>query len=439
MKLPGYAIFLAVILVAWAHAANAQKARVTIATVNNADMIIMQRLSKKFEAANPEIKLDWVVLEENVLRQRVTTDIATGGGQFDIMTIGTYEVPIWGKQGWLTPLDKLPKDYDVDDLLKPVRDGLSYKGRLYAVPFYAESSMTFYRTDLFKKAGLKMPARPTYAQIAKFAATVHDPAKKIYGICLRGKPGWGENMAFVTTLVNAFGGQWFDMKWNTTIDTPEWRKAIGFYVDILSKYGPPGASSNGFNENLTLFANGNCAMWIDATVAAGILFNPKTSKVSGDVGFAQAPSAVTAKGTNFLWSWALAIPSSSRVKDAARKFMLWATSKEYVRLVGAEEGWVAVPPGTRVSTYKNPNYIAAAPFADFVFKAIESADPTDATLKPVPYQGRQFVGIPEFQGIGTQVGQTIAGALVGKTTVAGALAAAQSSTERTMRRAGYRK
>lgn len=439
MKLPGYTIFLALILVAWAPAANAQKARVTIATVNNADMIIMQRLSKKFEAANPAIELDWVVLEENVLRQRVTTDIATGGGQFDIMTIGIYEVPIWGKQGWLTPLDKLPKGYDVDDLLKPVRDGLSYKGKLYALPFYAESSMTFYRTDLFRKAGLKMPERPTYAQIAKFAATVHDPANKIYGICLRGKPGWGENMAFVTTLVNAFGGRWFDMKWNTTIDTPEWRKAIGFYVDILGKYGPPGASSNGFNENLTLFANGNCAMWIDATVAAGILFNPKTSKVSGAVGFAQAPSAVTSKGTNFLWSWALAIPSSSRVKDAARKFMLWATSKEYVRLVGGEEGWVAVPPGTRVSTYKNPNYIKAAPFADFVFKAIESADPTDATLKPVPYQGRQFVGIPEFQGIGTQVGQTIAGALVGKTSVAQALAAAQSSTERTMRRAGYMK
>ncbi len=439
MKSLRFAFAFAAALAVSTAVAEAQQTKVTIATVNNPDMIIMQRLSKKFEAENPGVKLDWVVLEENVLRQRVTTDIATGGGQFDILTIGIYEVPIWGKQGWLTPLDALPKSYDVNDLLKPVRDGLSYKGRLYAVPFYAESSMTFYRTDLFKKAGLRMPERPTYAQIAKFAAAVHDPANKIYGICLRGKPGWGENMAFVTTLVNAFGGRWFDMKWNTTLDTPEWRKAIRFYVDILTRYGPPGASSNGFNENLTLFASGNCAMWIDATVAAGILFNPKTSKVSGAVGFAQAPSAVTSKGTNFLWSWALAIPSSSKVKDAARKFVTWATSKEYVRLVGAEDGWVAVPPGTRVSTYKNPNYIAAAPFADFVFKAIESADPTDATLKPVPYQGRQFVGIPEFQGIGTQVGQAIAGALTGKTSVAQALGAAQSATERTMRRAGYKK
>ena len=439
MKLLRLAFTFAVALTVLTAVAQAQQTKVTIATVNNPDMIIMQRLSKKFEAENPGVKLDWVVLEENVLRQRVTTDIAVGGGQFDILTIGIYEVPIWAKQGWLVPLEKLPKGYDVDDLLKPVRDGLSYKGKLYALPFYAESSMTFYRTDLFKKAGLKMPKRPTYAEIARFAAAIHDPDNKIYGVCLRGKPGWGENMAFVTTLVNAFGGRWFDMQWKTTIDTPEWRKAINFYVELLTKYGPPGATGNGFNENLTLFASGNCGMWVDATVAAGILFNPKTSRVSDSVGFAQAPYDKTSKGSSFLWSWSLAIPSSSKVKDAARKFMLWATSKEYVALVGERDGWVAVPPGTRVSTYKNPKYIEAAPFAGFVLKAIESADPTDNTLEPTPYTGRQFVGIPEFQGIGTQVGQTIAGALAGRMSVARALAAAQSATERTMRQAGYRK
>lgn len=439
MKLLRFASTFAVALAVFTAVAQAQQTRVTIATVNNPDMIIMQRLSKTFEAENRDIRLDWVVLEENVLRQRVTTDIAVGGGQFDILTIGTYEVPIWAEQGWLVPLEKLPEDYDAGDVVKPVRDGLSYQGKLYALPFYGESSMTFYRTDLFKKAGLEMPERPTYAEIAGFAAAIHDPNNKIYGICLRGKPGWGENMAFVTTLVNAFGGRWFDMQWNTTIDTPAWHEAINFYVELLTKYGPPGASSNGFNENLTLFSGGNCGMWVDATVAAGMIFNPKESMVSDKVGFAQAPIAKTRKGSNWLWSWALAIPSSSKVKDAARKFMLWATSKEYVALVGAREGWVAVPPGTRVSTYKNPKYVEAAPFAKFVLRAIESADPTDSTLEPSPYTGVQYVGIPEFQGIGTQVGQAIAGALTGKTSVARALAAAQSATERTMRQAGYKK
>ena len=82
----------------------------TIATVNNGDMVRMQKLTDDFTKANPDIKLNWVTLEENVLRQKVTTDIATKGGQFDVLTIGTYEVPIWGKKGWLVPLDKLGAD-----------------------------------------------------------------------------------------------------------------------------------------------------------------------------------------------------------------------------------------------------------------------------------------------------------------------------------------
>ena len=253
---------------------------ITIATVNNGDMVVMQRLSSEFEKQHPDIHLRWVVLEENVLRQRVTTDIATKAGQFDILTIGNYEVPIWAKQGWLMPMDDLPASYDVNDLLKPVRDGLTYEGKLYGLPFYGESAMTYYRTDLFAKAGIKMPDAPTYEQIRGFADKITDKPNQIYGMCLRGKPGWGENMAYVTSLVNAEGGQWFDMQWKPTIDTPEWHTAIGFYDDILKADGPPGATSNGFNENLALFASGHCGMWIDATVAGGLLYDKKQSTVA---------------------------------------------------------------------------------------------------------------------------------------------------------------
>ena len=138
----------------------------TIATVNNSDMIRMQRLAKTFETQHPDIKLNWVVLEENVLRQRLTTDIATQGGQFDVLTIGMYEASLWGAKGWLSPMKDLPASYDIDDVFPSVRDGLSVKGQLYALPFYAESSMTYYRTDLFKAAGLDMPEKPTWTQIA---------------------------------------------------------------------------------------------------------------------------------------------------------------------------------------------------------------------------------------------------------------------------------
>lgn len=413
--------------------------RLTIATVNNGDMIVMQKLSNKFEQANPDIKLDWVVLEENVLRQRVTTDIATKGGQYDVLTIGTYEVPIWAKQGWIKKFDNLPAAYDVNDVLKPVREGLSYNNELYALPFYAESSMTYYRKDLVQKAGMTMPDQPTYQQIKDLAAKIHDPANQVYGICLRGKPGWGENMALISTMVNTFGGQWFDQNWNTKIDSPEWKEAVTFYIDLLKNYGPPGASSNGFNENLAMFSNGQCGMWVDSTVASGMLYNPATSKVADKLGFAQAPIASWPKGSNWLWSWALAVPESSKKEAAAKKFVEWATSKEYVQLVGETEGWVSAPPGTRQSTYETKQYLDAAPFAKFVETAIETADPVNTTKNPKAYIGVQFAGIPEFQAIGTQTGQTMAAALTGQMKLDQALKTAQSAAERAMKQAGYPK
>ncbi|MBC7800799.1 MAG: sugar ABC transporter substrate-binding protein [Gemmatimonadaceae bacterium] len=411
---------------------------ITIGTVNNGDMVVMQKLSAEFEKQHPDIKLRWVVLEENVLRQRLTTDIATRAGQFDVMTIGNYEVPIWAKQGWLEPMEGLPAAYDASDILKPVRDGISFGGKLYAAPFYAESAMTYYRTDLFQKAGITMPAAPTYTQIAEYAEKITDKPNQVYGMCLRGKPGWGENMAYVTTLVTAFGGQWFDQGWKPRLDTPEWTKAITFYSDLLRKYGPPGATSNGFNENLALFAGGRCGMWIDSTVAAGLLFDTKQSQVADKVGFAPMPTGDFTGGPTWLWSWNLGIPASSKQKDAAKTFVAWATSKDYVKLVAGANGWVAVPPGTRQSTYDAPEYKQVAPFADFVQKAIGSANSTASTKEPRPYTGAQFVSIPEFQGIGTQVGQTLAATLTG-TSVDQALRTAQAATDRTMKQAGYPK
>jgi sorbitol/mannitol transport system substrate-binding protein len=421
------------------HAAQAQT-RISIATVNNGDMIILQKLSRVFEQQNPDIRLDWVILEENVLRARVTTDVATRSRQFDVVTIGNYEAPIWGGRGWLARMDEdLPGGYDLNDVLKSVRDGLSWKGSLYALPLYGESSITYYRKDLFANAGLKMPEQPSYDDIAKFAKILHNPQKGIYGICLRGKPGWGENVAYFSTLVNTFGGRWFDENWRPQLDTPEWRAALTFYVDLMRKYGPPGASSNGHNECRALFATGKCALWIDATVAAGYMFNPAESKVAGKVAFAPAPVQRTPNGAQWLWSWALAVPASSQHLKEARRFIHWATSKEYVRLVAGKEGWAAVPAGTRASTYARPEYSRHAPFAALTLKAILAADPMHPAAKPVPYAGIQFVAIPEFQSIGTQVGQLLASALVGNSTVEETLRSAQSAVERAMRRAHYLK
>ena len=410
----------------------------TVATVNNGDMIRMEKFVGDFSKKNPDIAVQWVTLEENALRQKVTTDIATKGGQYDIMTIGTYEVPIWAKQGWLAPLDNLGADYDVDDLLASIRAGLSYDGKLYAAPFYGESSMTMYRKDLFDKAGLTMPAKPTWGFVKQAAEKITDKKNGVYGICLRGKPGWGENMAFLTTMANSFGGRWFDESWKPEFNGPAWKQTLATYLDLMKNYGPPGASSNGFNENLALFQSGKCGMWIDATVAASFVSDPKQSKVADKVAFAPAPCGTTCKNGNWLWAWALAIPASSKHREAAEKFIAWATGKDYLALVAAKDGWANVPPGTRKSLYANAEYLKAAPFASETLKAIDSADPgKNGNSVPKPYIGVQFAAIPEFQGIATAVGQQFAAALTGQSTAAQALAGAQRLTEREMMRAGY--
>ncbi|MBA8835855.1 sugar ABC transporter substrate-binding protein [Rhizobium leguminosarum] len=409
----------------------------TIATVNNGDMIRMQKLTDDFKAKNPGIDLEWVTLEENVLRQKVTTDIATKGGQYDVLTIGTYEVPIWAKQDWLLPLDNLGANYDVDDLLPAIRSGLTVDGKLYAAPFYGESSMVMYRKDLFDAAGLKMPDAPTWDFVADAARKITNKDKEIYGICLRGKAGWGENMAFLTAMSNSFGARWFDEKWKPQFDQPEWKDTLDFYVKLMKDAGPPGASSNGFNENLALFQTGKCGMWIDATVAASFVADPKQSQVADKVGFALAPDKGLGKRGNWLWAWSLAIPAGTQKAEAAEKFVAWATSKEYSNLVAEKEGWLNAPPGTRKSLYANADYQKAASFAKMTLDSINSADPTKPTVKPVPYVGIQFVAIPEFQGIGTAIGQQFSAALAGQLSVDQALQSAQQLTTREMTKAGY--
>ena len=408
----------------------------TIATVNNGDMIRMQGLTDDFTKKTGHT-VEWVTLEENVLRQRVTTDITTKGGAFDIMTIGMYETPIWGSNGWLVALDDLSADYNVGDLLPAMAGGLSHEGTLYAAPFYGESSMIMYRTDLMAKAGLEMPAAPSWNFIAKAAREMTDRANDINGICLRGKAGWGEGGAFITAMSNSFGARWFDEDWNAQFDTREWSDTLNFYYNMMMDAGPAGFATNGFNENLSLFQQGKCGMWIDATVAASFVTNPNDSTVADSVGFALAPDNGMGVRSNWLWAWALAIPAGTQKEDAAKEFIEWATSNGYIELVAANEGWANVPPGARTSLYENPNY-KDIPFAKMTLDSILSADPLNSTVDPSPYVGIQFAAIPEFAGIATDVSQEFSAAYAGQQSIEEALEKAQAITNDAMEAAGYR-
>ncbi|MCK0150768.1 sugar ABC transporter substrate-binding protein [Marivita sp. S6314] len=416
-----------------ASAAHAET--ITIATVNNGDMIRMQGYTDDFTAKTGH-EVEWVTLEENVLRQRVTTDITTKGGSFDIMTIGMYETPIWGANEWLVPLDDLSAEYDVDDILPAMAGGLSHDGTLYAAPFYGESSMVMYRTDLMEKAGLEMPDAPTWDFIREAAAAMTDRDNEINGICLRGKAGWGEGGAFITAMSNSFGARWFDMDWNAQFDTEAWANTLNFFKGMMDESGPSGYATNGFNENLNLFNQGKCGMWIDATVAASFVTGDG-STVADSVGFALAPDNGLGKRSNWLWAWALAIPAGTQKEAAAKQFIEWATSKEYIELVAANEGWANVPPGARTSLYENPEY-QKVPFAQMTLDSILSADPNNSTVEPSPYVGIQFAAIPEFAGIATEVSQEFSAAYAGQQTVEEALEKAQAITNEAMEAAGYR-
>ncbi len=407
----------------------------TIATVNNGDMIRMQGLTDDFTAKTGHT-VEWVTLEENVLRQRVTTDISTKGGAFDIMTIGMYETPIWGANGWLVSLDDLSAEYDAADILPAMAGGLSHDGTLFAAPFYGESSMVMYRTDLMAAAGLEMPDAPSWSFIAKAARAMTDRDAEINGICLRGKAGWGEGGAFITAMSNSFGARWFDEDWNAQFDTREWSDTLNFYKNMMTDSGPAGYATNGFNENLSLFQQGKCGMWIDATVAASFVTNPKDSTVADKVSFSLAPDNGLGVRSNWLWAWALAIPAGSQKEAAAKQFIEWATGTSYIELVAANEGWANVPSG-RTSLYENPDY-KSVPFAQMTLDSILSADPNNSTVDPSPYVGVQFAAIPEFAGIATEVSQEFSAAYAGQQTIAEALEKAQAITNDAMEAAGYR-
>ena len=409
---------------------------VTIAMVSNAQMTDAQKLSSEFEKENPGTKLKFISLSENQARAKITMSTAMGGSEFDVVMISNFETPQWAKTDWLVNLSDYAKNtpgYDENDFIPSLRDSLSYDGNMYAVPFYGESSFLMYRKDLFEQAGIQVPQDPNYQPTWQ---EVRDWAKQLKtddraGICLRGKPGWGEVLAPLDTVINTFGGRWFDENWNAQLNSPEVTKAVNFYVDTLRESGELGAASTGFQECANLFGQGQTAMWYDATSAVSVLEDPKEyPDLQGKIGYLPAPIAEK-PNSGWLYTWALAIPKAAKNPDGAWKFISWMTSKDYMKLVGEQLGWARVPPGSRTSTYTElPEYQAISKsYGPLTLKSIENATPNKPTVQPVPYTGVQFVGIPEFQDLGTRVSQQISAAIAGQKSVEDAMAQAQQYAE----------
>jgi sorbitol/mannitol transport system substrate-binding protein len=400
--------------------------------VANAQMTDAEKLASEFQAENPGTKLRFITLSENQSRAKITMSTAMGGSEFDVVMISNFEAPQWGKVDWLVNLSdyaKKTQGYEESDFIPSLRDSLSYNGNMYAVPFYGESSFLMYRKDMFEQAGIKVNPdpnyQPTWQEVAGWADKLKTDDRA--GICLRGKPGWGELLAPLDTVINTFGGRWFDENWNAQLNSPEVKKAVNFYVDLVKRSGELGASSAGFQECANLFGQGQTAMWYDATSAVSVLEDPKTyPDLQGKIGYLPAPIAEK-PNSGWLYTWALGIPKAAKNPDLAWKFISWMTSKDYLKLVGEKLGWARVPPGSRTSTYTSlPEYGAISKsYGPLTLKSIQDSTPNKPTVQPVPYTGVQFVGIPEFQDLGTRVSQQISAAIAGQKSVDDALNQAQ--------------
>jgi sorbitol/mannitol transport system substrate-binding protein len=404
-----------------------------VAIVANPQMEDIAKLTPSLFTKETGIKVKYSIPTEGTLREIVTRDVSAGGRQFDVVMIGPYEAPQFGTNGWLkdlTPYIEKDNAYDGSDLIPSVKDALSANGKQYASPFYGESSFVMYRKDVLASKGITMPSRPTWDEIAAIARKVN--SDKMAGICLRGKPGWGDLGASFTTVLNTFGGTW----WSSTpdgkvdkamVDQPVFKKALDFYVNLIHDAGEKDAANASYNECLTQYQQGKVAMWYDATVAAGNL-EADDSPVKGKNGYVYAPVEKT-KASGWLWTWALAIPQNAPNPDTSWKYISWATGPDYIKAAGTRVpgGWAAIPPGTRFSTYQIPQYEQAAKaFATQTLDSMKAA-PIDnpGTTKRPGLPGVQYVGIPQFQDVGNRCTQQFSAAISGQKSVDAAINACQ--------------
>ncbi|MDT5035085.1 MAG: polyol transport system substrate-binding protein [Micromonosporaceae bacterium] len=397
---------------------------INVLMVNNPQMVDLQRLTADNFTRQTGIRVNYTVLPENDVRDKISQEFSSQAGQYDVASLSNFEIPIYARSRWIAPLDPyLAADtgFDQSDVLKPMTLSLTGDdGKIYGEPFYGESSFLMYRKDVLAAKGITMPAKPTWQQVADIAGRVDGAQPGMAGICLRGQPGWGQVFAPLTTVVNTFGGTWFTKDWRPQVTGAGFTEATKFYVNLVRTHGEAGAAQAGFTECLNNLEQGNAAMWYDATSAAGSL-EAADSPVKGKIGYVAAPVVETAS-SGWLYAWSWSIQQASSKKANAWKFISWASGRDYEALVGSQLGWSRVPAGKRASTYTNPQYLAeAAAFAEPTRAAIEAADPRNPGTQPRPAIGIQFVDIPEFTDMATQVSQDVSSAIAGRMSVDTAL------------------
>jgi sorbitol/mannitol transport system substrate-binding protein len=303
---------------------------INVLMVNNSQMVDLQKLTADNFTAKTGIRVNFTVLPENDVRDKISQEFSSQAGQYDVATVSNFEIPIYARSKWIAPLsDHIAKDtaFDQDDILKPMTESLSKDGVVYGEPFYGESSFLMYRKDVLDSKGITMPANPTWDQVADIAAKVDGAQPNMKGICLRGQPGWGPDLRPTHD-----GGE--HLRWHLVregLDARGQRPAVRRRDELLRQASSRSTARRvpprpGFTECLNNLVQGTVAMWYDATSAPGSL-EAADSPVKGKIGYVAAPVKLT-KSSGWLYSWAVGHPDGQHQEGQRLE----------VRVLGVEQG-----------------------------------------------------------------------------------------------------
>ncbi|WP_320121775.1 sugar ABC transporter substrate-binding protein [uncultured Sphaerochaeta sp.] len=275
----------------------------------------------EFEAETG-IKVNYESLQESQLTNKLTTEFATNSSTVDVfMTRPLQEGLMFIKNGWYESLD----NYDFADYPANSVDIGRKDGKAYIVPLVTEWQVMYYRKDLFKKAGLSVPT--TFAELENAARVLNKDG--VAGFASRGKGAAAVTQ--ISSYIYNYGGRYLE-DGKAVFDSPEAIEAIRYYGKLLGNYGPQGVTSMSWENVMPVFQAGKVAMWTDASVFYGQIVDPaKTEIPAEDIGVAQLPRGPKDDSPFIVVSWGMAMSSASKNKDAAQKFLDWATSKELAK------------------------------------------------------------------------------------------------------------
>lgn len=413
--------------------AEGQTVNVAVIPASYFDNLIA--LTPEFEALTG-IKVRYDKVPPGQIRQKCVLDLSSKTGNISTHAADPMYLPLYAANKWTEVLDPYLNDakltdkawFKHEDIFEAWRKADMVENRTYGIPYDGEMTIQTYRKDLFDAKGLK-PA-DTLDDVLKNAKALHDPANRMWGFCLRGMPGAGQNMYIYPSILGAFGGKWFDAGGRLRVNSPEAVAALEWYVSANNAYAPVAAQNWNWPDIADAFAQGTIASYIDGHTAATVIANPERSKVIGKIGFARWPKGPSGRRVTSIWNWAMPINAAlpERAKHATWLFIQWAASEEtQIRTSFKFKGSGKRYGVNRLSLWNTPDYTKT--IADAGDRFLETSLQTLREDTDVDWRPR----VAQWPAIGETMAKIVQSSLVGQVKPRQALDDAQVQVDRIMK------